>query len=117
VIATFPQAALEFVHPGDGVEIAFDRLPGRILSGSGQAVVPATGQGQSASERDVDGVDDDPRARALRGGAGTRRHRRPHASGRCTSNVAAVYTERAQAIRIIRQVVIRMTTWLNYVIL
>jgi hypothetical protein len=33
------------------------------------------------------------------------------------SGVAAVYTDRAQAIRIIRQVVIRMTTWLNYVIL
>jgi hypothetical protein len=30
--------------------------------------------------------------------------------------VAAVYTERAKAIRIIRTVVIRMTTWLDYVI-
>jgi hypothetical protein len=34
-----------------------------------------------------------------------------------TAGVAAIYTERAQAIRIIRKVVIRMTTWLNYLIL
>ena len=34
-----------------------------------------------------------------------------------TSGVAAVYTDCARAIRIIREVVIRMTTWLNYVIL
>jgi hypothetical protein len=34
-----------------------------------------------------------------------------------TAGVAAVYTDRAQAIQIIRKVVIRMTTWLNYVIL
>jgi len=33
------------------------------------------------------------------------------------AGVAAVYTDRATAIRIIRKVVIRMTTWLNYVIL
>ena len=34
-----------------------------------------------------------------------------------TAGVAAVYTERAAAMRIIRQVVIRTTIWLNYVIL
>jgi hypothetical protein len=32
-----------------------------------------------------------------------------------TAGVAAVYTERARAIRIVRKVIIRMTTWLNYV--
>jgi multidrug resistance efflux pump len=109
VIATFPQAALEFVHPGDGVEIAFDRLPGRILSGSVQAVVPATGQGQLppsgtlmewtttpvpgrfAVVLELDDIGD----LTLPAGA---------------SGVAAVYTDRAQAIPIIRQVMIRMTT-------
>ena len=33
VIATFAQSALEFVAVGDAVEMAFDRLPGRILAG------------------------------------------------------------------------------------
>jgi hypothetical protein len=31
------------------------------------------------------------------------------------SGVAAVYTDRAQAIRIVRKVVIRMNSWLNYI--
>ena len=34
-----------------------------------------------------------------------------------TAGLAAVYSERAKAIRIIRKVVIRMTSWLNYVML
>jgi hypothetical protein len=31
-----------------------------------------------------------------------------------TAGAAAIYTDRAAAIRIVRKVVIRMTTWLNY---
>ena len=30
------------------------------------------------------------------------------------SGVAAVYTDRAQAIRVVRKVVIRITSWMNY---
>ena len=116
VIATLPQAALDFVEIDDSVEIAFDRLPGRIVNAHVQALVPATGQGQLppsgtlmewtttpvpghfAFVLALDDADD------LELPAGT-------------AGVAAVYTERAQAIRIIRKVVIRMTTWLNYLII
>lgn len=116
IIATFPQSALEFVRIGDGVEIAFDRLPGRILSGQVQAVIPATGQGQLPPSGilmewttspvpgrfgvilELDDIGD------LTIPAGT-------------SGVAAVYTDRAQMIRVVRKVVIRMQTWLNYIIL
>jgi len=31
------------------------------------------------------------------------------------SGVAAVYTDRAQVIQIVRKVVVRMTSWLNYI--
>ena len=116
VIATFPQSALEFVSEGDAAEIAFDRLPGRILNARVQAVIPATGQGQlppsgTLMEWTTNPVPgrfgvalklDDVGDLTIPAG---------------TSGVAAVYTDRAQAIRIIRKVVIRMTTWLNYVIL
>ncbi len=33
------------------------------------------------------------------------------------AGVAAVYTERGRVIRIVRRVVIRMNTWLNYIVL
>jgi len=116
VIATLPQSALEFVHVGDAAEIAFDRLPGRIVNARVESFIPATGQGQlppsgTLMEWTTQPVPgrfavaieiDDPTGLELQAGA---------------SGVAAIYTERAQAIRIIRKVVIRMTTWLNYVIL
>ena len=117
VIASFEQSALGFVNVSDVAEIAFDRLPGRILNAHVQAIIPATGQGQLPpsgqllewTETPVPGrfaarlqLDDD--SSDLRIPAGT-------------AGVAAVYTDRGKAIRIVRKVVIRMTTWLNYVIL
>jgi multidrug resistance efflux pump len=116
VIATLPQSALDFVHIDDVAEIAFDRLPGRIVRAHVQSLVPATGQGQLPpsgilmewTTTPVPGrlavvlALDDPDDLELPAG---------------TAGVAAVYTERWKAIRIVRKVVIRMTTWLNYVIL
>lgn len=116
VIATLPQSALDFVHIDDVAEIAFDRLPGRIVHAHVQSLVPATGQGQlppsgTLMEWTTTPVPgrlavvlalDDPDDLELPAG---------------TAGVAAVYTERWKAIRIVRKVVIRMTTWLNYVIL
>jgi multidrug resistance efflux pump len=113
VVATFSQSALDFVQVGDAVEIAFDRFPGRIVSGRVDAFVPATGQGQLppsgtllewttapvpgrfAVILELDGADE----LTIPGGA---------------AGAAAVYTDRAAAIRIVRKVVVRMTTWLNY---
>jgi multidrug resistance efflux pump len=117
VIASFPQSALAYMSLGDPIEVALESFPGHILSGHVGAFVPGTGQGQlppSGLLMEFTGQPepgrfavvlelDDPVAKgALRAGA---------------SGVAAIYTSRATAIRIIRKVVIRMTTWLNYVIL
>jgi RND family efflux transporter MFP subunit len=117
VLATFSQAALEFVHVGDWVEVAFDRLPGRIVSGHVQAIIPATGQGQLPPS----GVLMEWTQRPIPGRFGVRLQLDDSADDLTipagTAGAAAVYTERVKAIRIIRKVVIRMTTWLNYVIL
>jgi multidrug resistance efflux pump len=117
VIASYPQSALPFVRVGDHVEIAFDRLPGQILSGRVMDLVPGTGQGQlspsgqlmSWTDTPVPGrfgvrlaLDETPSQDELPAGA---------------SGAAAIYTDRGNMISIIRRIVIRMTTWLNYVIL
>jgi RND family efflux transporter MFP subunit len=117
IIATFAQPALAFVKLGDAVEVAFDRLPGQTLDGRVQAIIPATGQGQLPPSGalmewttqpvpgrfgvrlELDEVHDD---LVIPAGA---------------SGVAAVYSQHAQVIQIIRRVIIRMTSWLNYVIL
>ncbi|MBW2288627.1 MAG: HlyD family secretion protein [Deltaproteobacteria bacterium] len=116
IIATFSQSALEFVHTGDAVEIAFDRLPGRILNARVQAIIPATGQGQLPPSGALMEWTTSP----IPGRFGVALELGDIGDLTIpagTSGVAAVYTDRAQAIRIIRKVVIRMTTWLNYVIL
>ena len=115
VIASFSQGALAFVEIGDEVELAFDRLPGRTLTGRVESIVPGTGQGQLPPSgllmewtgQPVPGrfavrleIDDQHTDLPLPAGA---------------SGVAAVYTDRAKAIRIVRKVVVRMTSWLNYI--
>jgi multidrug resistance efflux pump len=115
VIASFSQAAMSFVAVGDEVEMAFDRLPGRTLTGRVEAVMPATGQGQLPpsgtllewTEQPIPGrvgvrlqIDDEYKDLPVFAGA---------------SGVAAVYTDRAQAIRVVRKVVIRITSWMNYI--
>ena len=115
LVATFSQAALKFVHVDDTAEIAFNRLPGEIVSARVQSLIPGTGQGQlppsgTLMEFTTNPVPgrfavllevDDSESLSLPAGA---------------SGVAAIYTSHAQKIQIIRKVVIRMTSWLNYII-
>jgi len=91
------------------------RLPGEIVSARVQSILPGTGQGQlppsgTLMEFTTNPVPgrfpvllelDDSESLSLPPGA---------------SGVAAIYTSHAQKIQIIRKVVIRMTSWLNYII-
>ena len=115
VIASFSQGALAFVEIGDEVELAFDRLPGRTLTGRVESIIPGTGQGQlppSGLLMEWTGQPV-PGRFAVRLEIDDQYADLPLAAG--ASGVAAVYTDRAQAIRIVRKVVVRMTSWLNYI--
>jgi multidrug resistance efflux pump len=115
IIASFSQGALAFVEIGDEVELAFDRLPGRTLTGRVDSIVPATGQGQLPPSGILLEWTDQP----IPGRFGVRLKideeygELPLIAG--ASGVAAIYTDRAQTIRIVRKVVIRINSWLNYV--
>jgi multidrug resistance efflux pump len=117
VIASYPQSALPFVRVGDPVEIAFDRLPGQILTGRVMDLVPGTGQGQLSPSGQLMSWTDTPvpgrfGVRLALDEASSQDELPAGASG-----AAAIYTDRGNMISIIRRIVIRMTTWLNYVIL
>jgi multidrug resistance efflux pump len=117
LIATFPQSALKFVREGDGVEVALKRYPGQILTGRVAEISPATGQGQlEPSGTLLEWTEpESPGLFALRLELDDAHlHLEPEAGA---AGVAAVYTDGAKAIRIIRKVVMRMQTWLDYVIL
>jgi len=114
VVAPLTQNVVRHVKSGDDAEIALKLYPGRILKGSVDSVIWASGEGQSdpsGSLPDIASVqagtelavrvkfDDLPADFELPVGAG---------------GAVAIYTEGGKPLRIIRKIVIRMTTWFNY---
>ena len=116
-IASFRQNALRHIRPGDPIEAAFDGMPGRIFEGKVDAVIPAMGQGQLAPGGDLLTRD-----RGLaRGRAFVRITIDDDIFGESDKKpilgiggAVAIYTQKAKAIRMIRKVMIRMYTWMNF---
>jgi len=108
------QIDARYIEPGQNVEIAFKFIPGKVLTGKVIEVLQALSSGQvqpsglAASPRDVEStpfavrvkIDDASAARILpAGSAGT----------------AAIFTGHVRASHIIRKVLLRQITILNYV--
>jgi len=113
IIAAFPQQNMRHIRPGDGAEIAIDRHPGKIFQARVHSVVPATGEGQLAPTGMLMTFEPRPRARfavRLELDDGSRHFEMPAGAG----GNAAIYTQKGRAIRIVRKVIIRVYTWLNY---
>lgn len=114
VAAVLPQNLVKNVAPGDEVEIAFKSTPGQIATGTVDAVLEYTGEGQLEPSVVVPVVadlgskgylvvriklDDPDLARQLPlGGAG----------------IAAIYTKVGGPFHVISKIVIRMKAWTNY---
>lgn len=112
--AIYPPNALRHITLGDSAEIALDRHPGEILTGHVQGILDVTADGQINPSGDIPDwtavlpasryairfeLDDEFSGYAVPAGVG---------------GAAAIYTDELQAIRIVRKVIIRMYTWLNY---
>jgi multidrug resistance efflux pump len=115
--ASFPQNALQRVHAGDEAEIAFDAIPGRVFNGKVSVVADAIAQGQVQAGGTLLNPEDPARAGAR---TLTRLEIVDDVSGYqlppgSTAQVA-IYTEHVPAVAIIRRVLLRMKSWLNYVV-
>lgn len=114
LIAPLGQNVVRHIEIGNDVEVALELYPGRILNGTVESIIWASGEGQgspSGSLPDVASLQggtslavrvsfpDLPQTLELPVGAGGR---------------AAIYTAKGKPFRIIRKVIIRMYTWLNY---
>ena len=114
VVATFAQNALRHIKPGNPVEIALDMHPGEILTGEVQSVIWITGEGQLSPSGQMPELKTlDPKGRfavRLKVDEESLQYRLPAGAG----GAAAVYTAKAKPTHIIRKVMIRMYTWLNY---
>jgi multidrug resistance efflux pump len=117
VIALYNQNELHQVKPGNEVEFALKTLPGRIIKGKVDSVVWAQGQGQLLPSGTVpmSGVVAQPPGRyAVKFNIADRDRELFLAAG--AAGDAAIYTDGLHAIHIIRKVILRVGSYLNYLI-
>jgi multidrug resistance efflux pump len=115
VVALYDQNELYQVKPGDEAEIVLLTRPGEIIKAKVDSIIWAQGQGQSAASTTLPTgtplppgrfpvkLTVDPKDRDLFLAAGARGN-------------AAIYTEHLAAIHIIRKVILRINTKINYLI-
>ena len=118
VVALYDQNELTQVQPGDEAEIALETLPGEIIKAKVDSIIWAQGQGQSLNSgalpqtgtagpppaRFPVKLSVDPKYREVFFAAGAR-------------GAAAIYTEHGEMIHILRKVIMRINTKVNYLIL
>ncbi|TWU13392.1 Inner membrane protein YiaV precursor [Symmachiella macrocystis] len=119
VAVGIPQYVVRHVEPGQKVEVVFKLHPGRVFSATVEKLIYINEQGQlhpSGTVPPTPGVgqstipfgvrlsldkNDEVNITTLPGGA---------------VGTASVYTKNARATHIIRRVILRMETWMNYII-
>jgi len=118
VVALFNQNELHQVAPGNEAEFTLYTDPGRIIKGKVDSVIWAQGQGQlpPSGTLPMIGVLTQPPGRfAVKFDIADKDKEVFMAAG--AAGNAAIYTERLAAIHIIRKVVLRVGSYINYLIL
>ena len=118
VVALYNQNELHQVAPGNEAEFALYTYPGRIIKGTVDSIIWAQGQGQlpQSGTLPMTGVLTQPPGRyAVKFNIADRDKELFMAAG--AAGNAAIYTEHLEAIHIIRKVVLRVGSYINYLIL
>jgi multidrug resistance efflux pump len=118
VVAFYNQNELHKVQPGDEVEFSLKTMPGKIIKGKVDSVVWAIGQGQlqPSGTIPVSGMLAMPAGRyAVKFDIAERDKALFLAAG--AAGDAAIYTDHLHAVHIIRKIVLRVGSYLNYLIL
>ena len=117
VVAFYNQNELHAVKPGDEVEFALKTMPGKIIKGKVDSVVWAIGQGQlqpSGTLPMTTVMAMPPGRYAVKFNIAERDKQLFLAAG--AAGDAAIYTDSFAAIHIIRKVILRVGSYLNYLI-
>ncbi len=118
VVALYNQNELHQVAPGNEAEFVLNTLPGRIIKAKVDSIVWAQGQGQLAPSGTLpqSGFAAQPPGRyAVKFDIAERDQALFLAAG--AAGQAAIYTEHLAAVHIIRKVILRVGSYLNYLIL
>ncbi len=113
VVMPLPQSAVGNIRPGDPAEVALALAPGKIFDARVDAVIWANAQGQSTPSGTVPTLNPKqaPQPYAVRLKVDDERAYLPAGA----AGAAAVYTSKGKSIRVIRKVILRMYSWINYV--
>ncbi|HVS37689.1 MAG TPA: efflux RND transporter periplasmic adaptor subunit [Gemmataceae bacterium] len=118
VVASVQENYLRFVKPGDPAEVVLSYYPGRTLKGRVDKVLKLTGEGQVSSA----GTSLPDVAKVIQtGGRFAVVVRLDDSNGPLDLPVgaggsAAVYTDQMTVTHVIRRVMLRMETWMHYII-
>ena len=118
IVALYHQNELQQVAPGNEAEFALETHPGRIIKGKVNSIIWAQGAGQlqATGSLPMTGVLAAPPQRfAVKFDVADKDQGLFLAAG--AAGDAAIYTEHAEALHIIRKVIIRVGSYLNYLIL
>src|SRR3954451_3856321 len=118
VVALYHQNELHQVEAGNEAEFTLDTMPGRVIKAKVDSVIWAQGQGQLAASGTipVSGFVPPPPGRyAVKFNIAERDRQLFLAAG--AAGHAAIYTEHGHAIHIIRKVIIRVGSYVNYLVL
>jgi multidrug resistance efflux pump len=118
VIALFKQNELTKVEPGNEAEIALETYPGRVIKGTVNSIVWAQGQGQLPLSGTVPqtGIGALPPGRFPVKIDIAERDRKLFLAAGAVGD-AAIYTNHAEMLHIIRKVILRVGSYINYLIL
>jgi multidrug resistance efflux pump len=118
VVALFSQNELHQVAPGNEAEFALQTIPGRVIKGKVDSIIWASGAGQvqSTGSLPMTGVLTAPPQRfAVKFDVADKDKDLFLAAG--AAGAAAIYTEHAEFLHIIRKVILRVGSYLNYLVL
>jgi multidrug resistance efflux pump len=117
IFALFGQNELHQVEPGNEVEITLDTYPGRVIKGHVDSVIWAQAQGQLEASGDL------PRT-TLATPPGrfpvkvvVAERDRPLFLAAGARGSAAIYTEHFKLVHIVRKVLLRVSSYLDYIII
>ena len=118
VVAFYAQNELTRVQPGDEAEFALNTYPGRIIKGKVNSIVWAMGQGQllPSGTLPISTIANQPPGQfAVKFDIADRDRELFLAAGAVGD--AAIYTQHLEIIQIVRRVIIRVGSYMNYLIL
>jgi multidrug resistance efflux pump len=118
IVAFYAQNELTRVQPGDEAEFALETYPGRIIKGKVDSIVWAMGQGQltPSGTLPLSTVASQPPGQFAVKFDIAERDRQLFLAAGAVGN-AAIYTEHVEMIQIVRRVIIRVGSYMNYLIL